>query len=216
MRIINLQRLLDDSGVFAFFNMDKVVEIQNRIHDVRGVKVMFDFDLALLYKIETRVLNQAVKRNLNRFPEDFMFQLTSFEWEQMSSQFVTTSFKRPKSAAPFVFTEHGVIMLASVLRSDTAVQASVNITRAFVSMRNYIMSSRHVEAELAELRAKLELLERSDEDTLEALNDLSEDVRNEISAIYQAIAALSVKISPPTVSCPRNKIGFKTSADEKK
>ena len=149
MRIINLQRLLDDSGVFAFFYMDKVVEIQNRIYDVRGVKVMFDFDLALLYKIETRVLNQAVKRNLNRFPEDFMFQLTYFEWEQMSSQFVTTSFKRPKSAAPFVFTEHGVIMLASVLRSDTAVQASV-------------------------------------------------------------------KISPPTASCPRNKIGFKTSADEKK
>ena len=216
MCIVNLQRLLDDSDVFAFFYMDKVVEIQNRIYDVRGVKVMFDFDLALLYKIETRVLNQAVKRNLNRFPEDFMFQLTSFEWEQMSSQIVTTSCKRPKSAAPFVFTEHGVIMLASVLRSDTAVQASVNITRAFVSMRNYIMSSRHVEAELAELRAKLQLLERSDEDTLEALNDLSEDVRNEISAIFQAIAALSVKISPPTVSCPRNKIGFKTSADEKK
>ena len=149
MCIVNLQRLLDDSDVFAFFYMDKVVEIQNRIYDVRGVKVMFDFDLALLYKIETRVLNQAVKRNLNRFPEDFMFQLTSFEWEQMSSQIVTTSCKRPKSAAPFVFTEHGVIMLASVLRSDTAVQASV-------------------------------------------------------------------KISPPTASCPRNKIGFKTSADEKK
>jgi DnaJ-domain-containing protein 1 len=77
------------------------------------------------------------------------------------------------------------------------------------------MSSRHVEAELAELRAKLELLERSDEDTLEALNDLSEDVRKEISAIYQAIAALSVKISSPSLSGTRKKIGFKTSTSEK-
>lgn len=195
--------------------MDKVVEIQNRIYEVRGVKVMFDFDLAMLYKIETRVLNQAVKRNLGRFPEDFMFQLSVFEWEQMSSQIVTTSFKRPKIAIPYAFTEHGVIMLASVLRSETAIRTSVNITRAFVSMRNYIMSSRHVEAELAELRAKLELLERSDEDTLEALNDLSEDVRKEISAIYQAIAALSVKISSPSLSGTRKKIGFKTSTSEK-
>jgi hypothetical protein len=113
--------------------MDKVVEIQNRIYEVRGVKVMFDFDLAMLYKIETRVLNQAVKRNLGRFPEDFMFQLSVFEWEQMSSQIVTTSSKRPKIAIPYAFTEHGVIMLASVLRSETAIRTSVKISSTSLS-----------------------------------------------------------------------------------
>ena len=81
---------------------------------------MFDFDLAAMYGVETRVLNQAVKRNLNRFPNDFMFQLTSYEWEIMSSQIVTTSTsKRPKIAMPYAFTEHGVVMLSSVLRSET-------------------------------------------------------------------------------------------------
>ena len=117
---------------------------------------------------------------------------------------------------PFAFTEHGVIMLASLLRSEIAVQMSVQITRAFVAMRNYIMSTRHIEAELVELRAKLELLERNDEDNLAAVNDLSEDMREEISNIYQAIAALSVKVLQPTCDRPRQKIGFKIGKDEKK
>ena len=101
-------------------------------------------------------------------------------------------------------------MLASLLRSDTAVHISVQITRAFVAMRNYIMSTRHLEAELAEVRAKLELLERNDEDNLEAVNDLSEDVRKEIATIYDAIAALSVKVQQPVAQPPRQKIGYKT------
>lgn len=196
--------------------MENVIEIQAKIYDVRGVRVMFDFDLASLYKVETRVLNQAVKRNLNRFPEDFMFQLSAIEWEKMSSQVVTTSLKRPKTARPYVFTEHGVIMLASVLRSDTAIYTSIMITRAFISMRNYIISNRCVQSELAELRAKVELLDRADEDILETVNDLSEDVRNEISSIYEALAALSVKIEPPRTVNTRNKIGFKTNSNEKK
>ncbi len=85
--------------------------IQNKIYEIRGQRVMLDFDLAGLYKVETRVLNQSVKRNIERFPEDFMFQLTEFEWQMMSSQFVTTSkSKRPISAIPYAFTEHGVTM----------------------------------------------------------------------------------------------------------
>jgi len=201
------------------FVMEELNGIQNRIYEVRGVRVMLDFDLAALYQVETRVLKQAVRRNLDRFPEDFMFEVTEYEYNSLiislRSQFVISNDRGGRRYMPYAFTEHGTIMLASLLRSDIAVQASIKITRAFVAMRNYIMSTRHIEAELSELRAKLKLLEHSDEENLEAINDLSEDMRSEISAIYEAIAALSVKVQPPTGQ-PRQKIGYKTSADEKK
>lgn len=88
--------------------------IQSKIYEIRGQKVMLDFDLAEMYQVETRVLNQSVKRNIQRFPEDFMFQMTSEEWSDMSSQFVMTSrLKRPKTALLLAFTEHGVVMLSS-------------------------------------------------------------------------------------------------------
>ena len=201
------------------FVMEELNGIQNRIYEVRGVRVMLDFDLAALYQVETRVLKQAVRRNLDRFPEDFMFEVTEYEYNSLiislRSQFVISNDRGGRRYMPYAFTEHGTIMLASLLRSDIAVQASIKITRAFVAMRNYIMSTRHIEAELSELRAKLKLLEHSDEENLEAINDLSEDMRSEISAIYEAIAALSVKVQPPTGQ-PRQKIGYKTSTDEKK
>ena len=200
--------------------MEHLERIQSRIYEVRGVRVMLDFDLAALYQVETRVLKQAVRRNLERFPEDFMFEMTEQEYNSLiislRSQFGTSNERGGRRHMPFAFTEHGVIMLASLLRSEIAVQMSVQITRAFVSMRNYIMSTRHIEAELAELRAKLELLERNDEDNLAAVNDLSEDMREEISNIYQAIAALSVKVHQSVADQSRQKIGFKTGKDEKK
>ena len=124
--------------------------IQNKIYEIRGYRVMLDFDLAEIYQVETRVLNQAVKRNPKRFPPDFMFQLTSHEWKRMSSQFVMTSrTKRPKSAYPLVFTEHGATMLSSVLRSDVAIDASILVVRAFVAVRQFAI-------EYAELNQKLE------------------------------------------------------------
>ena len=89
---------------------DEIILVQDLIHEIRGKKVMLDFDLARLYQVETRVLNQSVKRNLKRFPPDFMFRLTEEEWSLNSSQFVMTS-NRPKSALPFAFTEQGVAML---------------------------------------------------------------------------------------------------------
>ena len=198
---------------FCFYTAEKTSAmeldiIQNKIYEVRGTRVMLDFDLAELYQVETRVLNQSVKRNIKRFPQDFMFQLTAEEWISMSSQIVTTSpNKRPKTAMPYAFTEYGVIMLASLLRSNLAIEVSVFITRAFVAMRNYIMSTRHIEAELDAVKTKLELLERNDEENLEAVNDLSEDVRKEIDNIYMAIAALSTK--PATAPPPAKTIGFK-------
>lgn len=186
--------------------------IQNKIYQVRGVRVMLDFDLAELYQVETKVLKQTVRRNLDRFPEDFMFELSEQEHNSLiislRSQIVTSNERGGRRYMPFAFTEHGVIMLASLLRSDIAIQTSIKITRAFVAMRNYIMSTQHLESELTALKTKLELLERNDEDNLEAINDLSEDVRKEIDNIYMAIAALSVK---PTDEPDKHvrKIGFK-------
>ena len=186
--------------------------IQKKIYEIRGTRVMLDFDLAELYQVETKVLKQTVRRNLERFPEDFMFEITEQEYNSLiissRSQIVTSNNKGGRRYMPFAFSEHGVIMLAGLLRSDIAIQTSIKIIRAFVSMRNYIMSTQHLESELAALKAKLELLERNDEDNLEAINDLSEDVRHEIDNIYMAIAALSVKPAD-TPEEPVKKIGFK-------
>ena len=106
--------------------MQQLEVIQKKIYEVRGQKVMLDFDLAELYEVETRVFNQAIKRNKESFPEDFMFRLTKKEWQDMSSQIVMTSIsKRPKTAMPYAFTEHGVTMLASVLKSPKARELNI-------------------------------------------------------------------------------------------
>jgi hypothetical protein len=196
--------------------MEGIIEIQNRIYQIRGRRVMLDFDLAELYQVETKALKQTVRRNSERFPEDFMFEISEIEYNSLiislRSQIVTSNQRGGRRYMPFAFTEHGVIMLASLLRSELAVQTSIRITRAFIAMRNYIMSTKLIEAELSELREKLTRLERDNEDNLEAINDLSEDMRQEIDNIYKAIAALSIKASSPDRCAPRQKIGFKTGA----
>ena len=121
--------------------MEELQVIQSKIYEIRGYKVMLDRDLAEMYGVQTKVLNQAVKRNPDRFPEDFMFQLTDNETQIWKSQIVTSnSIKMGVRRNPYAFTEHGVIMLASVLRSDIAVQTSILITRAFVAIRELILN----------------------------------------------------------------------------
>lgn len=190
--------------------------IQNKIYEIRGQRVMLDFDLAAIYQVETRALKQAVRRNIERFEgEDFMFELSDVEYQDLKdrlrSQIVMLDIDgrgRFPKYPPFAFTEIGVAMLSSILRSETAINANRAIMRTFVAMRNYITTTTSVSAELAEIRAKLALLERNDEDNMEAVNDLSEDMRQELDNIYQAIAALSVK--PQQVTPPHRPIGFKT------
>lgn len=185
--------------------------IQSKIYEIRGQRVMLDFDLAELYQVETRTLKQAVRRNIERFPEDFMFEITEAEYNylknSMTSQIVISNERGGRRYMPFAFTEQGVAMLSSVLRSGTAIQVNIAIMRAFVAMRNYITTTTQITAELSEIRAKLALLERADEDNAEAVNDLSEDMRKELDNIYQAIAALSIKV-PQTRKSPQP-IGFK-------
>ena len=183
--------------------------IESLIYEIRGQKVMLDRDLAKMYGVETKVLNQAVKRNMKRFPEDFMFQLTPEEC--LRSQIVTLNTKQGQHLKymPHAFTEQGVAMLSSILKSDTAIEINIRIMRTFVAIRNHLYTTQRFTAELEAIKAKLELLERNDEDNLEAINDLSEDMRREIDTIYQAIAALSVK-EPSKKEPQRQKIGFKT------
>ncbi len=185
--------------------------IQSKIYEIRGVRVMLDFDLAEMYQVETRVLNQAVKRNINRFPEDFMFQLSQSEWENMSSQIVMTyPVKRPKSAVIQVFTEHGVTMLASVLRSEKAVKISIQIVRAFVAMRTYLAELVTTSQEIAELKERVKALEEQDEENLKAINDLSEENQKEFDDIYLALSELAAKQKQltQTSNTPKRAIGF--------
>jgi len=180
-------------------------DIQNKIYIIRGQRIMIDSDLAEIYGVETRVLNQSVKRNIERFPEDFMFQLTESEWQNMSSQFVMTSkSKRPKSALPLVFTEHGVTMLSSVLRSNTAIQINIQIVRAFVAIRN-LLPVKPVD-KVAELQTELKELKAYIEDVFMDYNDINEDTRLQIELINQSLAELHT--DKKRIDKPRNRIGF--------
>ena len=187
--------------------MNDITVIQNKIYEIRGLRVMLDFDLAALYQVETKRLKEAVRRNIERFEGDeFMFELTEKEYADLRSQIAPSSWGG-RRYQPFAFTELGVAMLSSVLRSNTAILVNRAIMKAFVAMRNYIATTTTLTAELSEIRAKLALLERTDEDNAEAINDLSEDMRRELDNIYEAIAALSIK-TPQARKQPRP-IGFK-------
>ena len=187
--------------------MNDITVIQNKIYEIRGLRVMLDFDLAALYQVETKRLKEAVRHNIERFEGDeFMFELTEKEYADLRSQIATSSWGG-RRYQPFAFTELGVAMLSSVLRSNTAILVNRAIMKAFVAMRNYIATTTTLTAELSEIRAKLALLERTDEDNAEAINDLSEDMRRELDNIYEAIAALSIK-TPQARKQPRP-IGFK-------
>ena len=122
--------------------IENTQEIQNKIFTIRGLQVMFDMDLAELYQVETRVLNQAVKRNITRFPIEFMFQLTQNEFQNLMSQNVMSSSKHGgRRKLPFVFTEQGVSMLSAILKSDVAIKISIEIIKSFVAMKLYIQNN---------------------------------------------------------------------------
>ncbi|MFD2910151.1 ORF6N domain-containing protein [Flavobacterium ardleyense] len=145
--------------------------IHNKIHVIRDQKVMLDFDLAALYEIETRVLKQAVRRNIERFPEDFMFILTKEEHANLRSQIVTSSYGGTRYA-PFAFTEQGVAMLSSVLNSKKAIEVNIAIMRTFVVLRNSILS-------LEEISKRISEVEKKFPDIYNALNFLMENNQEE-------------------------------------
>jgi hypothetical protein len=160
-----------------------VERIERVILMVRGHKVMLDADLALLYGVATKVLVQAVKRNASRFPEDFMFQLKQDEFERLRSQIVTSKARGGRRYAPYAFTEQGVAMLSSVLRSERAVQVNIEIMRAFVKLRRLLATHE-------DLARKLAVLERKYD--------------RQFRVVFDAIREL---MTPPEPN-PRRRIGF--------
>lgn len=185
--------------------MQIIQSIQNRIYAIRGERVMLDFDLAALYEVETKVLNQAVKRNINRFPPDFMFQSTQAEWAAYRSQIVTTyqqtsdyqiinsQMKRGYQLRPYAFTEQGIAMLSGVLRSDRAVQMNIAIMRAFVAIRKIILLQSDVKEQLKLIKERIE----------------EHDIQ--LAQIYDAIENLLDEKAAQTKWDERERIGFRKS-----
>jgi hypothetical protein len=129
----------------------EIEQIKKSILEIRGKKVMLDMDLAIIYEVETRVLKQAVRRNIDRFPDDFMFQLNELEMQNLVSQFVIPTINHFGGAKPFAFTEQGIAMLSSVLKSKKAIQMNIAIMRAFVIMRQFALTYQELSEKLLEL-----------------------------------------------------------------
>jgi hypothetical protein len=164
----------------------KIANVEGAIHLIRGQRVMLDSDLAAIYGVTTKRLNEQLRRNRSRFPSDFAFQLTAEEFTNLKSQIATSSFHGGRRYRPWVFTEHGALMLASVLNSEIAVQASVRVVRAFVRLREMVAAN-------AQLAVKLEELERR--------FDSHDD------AIANLFATLKQLLEPPEAP-KRREIGF--------
>ena len=189
--------------------MEQYLEpIRNKIYEIRGQRVMLDRDLAELYGVETRRLNEQVKRNIERFPEDFMFQLTKGEFEILKSQIATSKLTERRGGTqklPYAFTEHGVAMLSSVLRSPLAIQMNIGIIRTFIEFRRTPQSlpQSNSTIEIAQLRKDFEDLKLDIEDILHDQNDIYESTRAQLGAISEALAELQ-----PRDSKSRRRIGF--------
>ncbi len=161
---------MENKQLFAILSDDIVV---NKIYEIRNLKVMLDSDLASLYGVETKVLNQSVKRNNDRFPEDFMFELTKSEWQNLKSQFVTSSWGGRRKL-PFVFTEHGVLMLSSVLSSQQAIQVNIQIVRIFSRLRKLMTEHNEYKLEMVDVKRRLTNHDKNIETIFSYIDELAE------------------------------------------
>ena len=168
-------------------------KILNRIYVVRGQKIMLDEDLAEMYKVETKRLNEQVKRNQKRFPRDFMFTLTEKEYENLKSQFATSSWGGRRKL-PNAFTEQGIAMLSSILNSDVAIAVNIRIIRVFTKLREYALTHKEILLQLAKLEKEVK--------------GNSKDIEN----IFMVLKELIEKQSKPVQ--PRNTIGFRRNDEE--
>jgi len=200
--------------------MDELQNIQSKIYVIRGQRVMLDFDLAAMYGVKTGRLNEQVKRNIERFPDDFMFQLTKGELEILRSnnnwisQNATSNFaKMGLRKPPYAFTENGVAMLSSVLRSPLAIQVNIGIMRAFTEFRKIAsdLSSSNTANDIVQMRRDFEALKLYIDDILADQNDINESTRAQLDAISTALAELQAR---PADSKPRRPVGFIQPKDE--
>ena len=184
--------------------MNQLQTIQSKIYEIRGQRVMLDFDLAELYGIETKYLKRSVKNNIRRFPSDFMFELTKEEFDSLRCNF-STSKRGGIRYMPFAFSEHGVAQLSAVLNSDIAIEVNIQIIRTFVAMRQWITTP-PIDKN-AELREEMKKLKEYMEEVFADQNDINEDTRIQIELINQTLAELQVR-SKEREKKPRPRIGF--------
>ena len=173
--------------------MDNLQLIQSKIYEIRGRKVMLDRDLAELYQVTTGNLNKAVKRNLKRFPPDFMFQLTAEEWEALRFQIGILKNGRGEHTKylPYAFTEQGLAMLSGILNSDIAINVNISIMRAFVAIRQMIASPKT--NKIDELEKRMDAIENYLEEVFSDYNDINDDTRMQLELINQTLAELQTK-----------------------
>lgn len=187
--------------------MNELQLIQNKIYKIRGQRVMLDFDLAAMYQVETKILKQAVRRNSQRFPSDFMFELTQEEYNDLiislRSQIVTSN-KGGIRYMPFAFTEQGVAMLSSVLRSETAIQVNIAVMRAFVAIRQLLTAP--PSDRIGRLETQVQELKEYIEEIFADQNDINEDTRMQLELINQTLAELQSHDRPSIRN--RRPIGF--------
>lgn len=188
--------------------MDQVQTIQNKIYEIRGQRVMLDFDLAELYQVENRALKQAVRRNIERFPDDFMLRLSAAEANELinigKSQNVIPHDYNIGSTEMFAFTEEGVAMLSGILRSKPAVQANIAIMRAFVAMRQLVVAP--PADRIGQLEIEVQQIREYLEEVFTDQNDINEDTRMQLELVNQTLAELQVKDAGKFVA--RRPIGF--------
>ena len=183
--------------------------IQKKIYEIRGKQVMLDFDLAALYGVETSQLKRSVRRNIERFEgDDFMFEVTKEELSRCQIGTLNKGRGNNIKYLPFAFTELGVAMLSSVLHSAAAIEINRGIMRAFVSIRQYLSVTSNTIKEIEELKQRMKALEEGTEDTIAAINGLSEDTRKELDDIYLALSQLADKQKQITRKSERKPIGF--------
>ena len=189
--------------------MDNLQLIQSKIHEIRGQRVMLDFDLAEMYGTETKYLKRAVRSNIKRFPSDFMFELTKEEFDNLRCNFCTSNKRGGTRFMPFAFTEQGVAMLSSVLNSDVAIEININIMRAFIAVRQ--MLSNPIESRVERIETQVRELKQYMEEVLVDQNDINEDTMVQLELINQTLAELQAKDQN---SKNRNPIGYRLPGRE--
>lgn len=172
--------------------MDELEPIRRKIYEIRGRRVMLDSDLAELYMVETKNLKRAVRANINRFPPDFMFELTKDEYDSLRCKNFTLKNGRGQHSKylPFAFTREGIAMLSGLLRSEIAVQANINIMRAFFQMQEALLIVSNTQLQLEQIRSEVKQLRTEMNDTLADQNDINESTRAQLEAINDALTEL--------------------------
>ncbi len=186
-----------------------IEEIKTKIHEIRGQKVMIDADLAQLYQVETKYLKRAVKSNIERFPTDFMFELTKEEEKCLRCNFCTSNKKGGNRYATMVFTEEGVAMLAGLLRSSIAIQTNINIMRAFVFMKNNLSNIINHDIRFDDIDMRFAKLQNYIDEVLHDQNDINEDTATQLELINQTLAELQTDRTIRKSFENRKPIGFK-------